>query len=474
MSRFSPSYERSPLWLYNDIEQRAKLSESSLQRFEDDQFDSLVQNLYRPNSWLYSWYPVQYTLGLLKTAAASASPSPSPTPSPLAAPGHPTGNNGGEHWAAPELEKYTKDAFAALQKTITSAEHHVKGSASASSPPKSAPIGRYTIADAIDKANPAVVNITAVVEERLFGTYGGPRFAGPMSSGSGFIIHHDGTILTNAHVVVSAKRSGNPVNVTLQDGRSFNGTVAAIDTTSDIAVVKVDAEAESLPSVPLGDSHRIRAGEWVIALGSPLTLRNSSSLGIISATEREGYEIGMVGGASAFIQTDAAITQGNSGGPLVNVDGEVIGINTMKAAAADGISFAVPINYVKEVVEQLIKHGKVRRPFLGCKLLTLHNVLAKELQRGSWNFPKNIDWTEKNADEMGVLVHEILLDSPVARGGLKPGDIIVRVDQRKITNVSQFLAELGHKVEQDVEVEVIRGKNGDHVKLKIHPEVRNN
>ncbi|KAA8493889.1 putative protease Do-like 14 [Porphyridium purpureum] len=354
-----------------------------------------------------------------------------------------------------------------------------------SSPPVSgAPLGRYTIAEAIDRAGPAVVNITsAAADESLFGLFG-PRVPGALSSGSGFIIDGvKGTVLTNAHVVVSAKRSGNPVSVSLRDGRSFEGIIRSVDTTADIAVVELVREPPDvqdpnspvpLPSVELGDSTKLRMGEWVVALGSPLTLKNSASLGIISATEREGYEIGLVGGAHAFIQTDAAINVGNSGGPLVDLDGKVVGISTMKAADSDGISFALPINYAKEVIQQLEQYGSVRRPYLGCKLLTLHRVLADELARKSFNFPREIDkeWASKNADELGVLVHEVEPNGPMAKSGIMPGDIVVQVGKKKIMNTSQFLAELGHKVEMDVAIVVIRGKDARRLEFTLHPDIR--
>mmetsp|Transcript_9999 Transcript_9999/g.18005 ORF Transcript_9999/g.18005 Transcript_9999/m.18005 type:complete len:457 (-) Transcript_9999:710-2080(-) len=350
--------------------------------------------------------------------------------------------------------------------------------------PTNAPLSRYSLSDAIDKAGPAVVNITVTSEtnssKSVFKSFGGnigPYRVGPVpvSSGSGFIISSDGLLLTNAHVVISAQRSQGSIHVTLQDGRSYTAEILGLDQNSDIAMLQLNYDTPEipLPKVELGDSSKLRTGEWVVALGSPLTLRNSATAGIVSATEREAYEIGMSGGSPAFIQTDAAITLGNSGGPLIDgISGKVIGINTMKAASSEGISFAVPINYALEVVQQLREYGTVRRPFLGCKLLTLHVALADQLRSSAFNFPKTMDWAPKNTDELGVLVHDVLKGSPIAKSGIEPGDIIVQVDGHRISNTNQFLAELGHKVETDVKVVVIRGKDSKRFEFCVRPSVR--
>jgi HtrA serine peptidase 2 len=184
-----------------------------------------------------------------------------------------------------------------------------------------------------------------------------PSLFSPLASyrplgGSGFIYDAGGCILTNAHVVALAAERGSPLAVHLQDGRVYEGRVVALDGLSDLAVVRVQPE-DPLPTVQLGRSRALRLGEWVIALGSPLLLRHSVTAGIVSCTERSGSELGLAGARHGYIQTDAAVNTGNSGGPLINLDGEVIGINNRKVVAADGVSFAIPIDCAKEVMEDL-------------------------------------------------------------------------------------------------------------------------
>ena len=188
------------------------------------------------------------------------------------------------------------------------------------------PLSRSFIADAIEVASPSVVNIVCAVS----------GYFPASSSGSGFVITADGFVVTNAHVVSNAV-DGNVV-VTLWDSRKKPGVVYAVDALSDIALIKIDGDLEPYPTATLGKSSKLRLGDFVIALGSPLLLQKSVTFGIVSATSRHGRDLGLQQNRTGFIQTDASINLGNSGGPLVNLDGEVIGINTMKASQADGIS----------------------------------------------------------------------------------------------------------------------------------------
>jgi len=227
------------------------------------------------------------------------------------------------------------------------------------------------IADAAARASPALVNIAIM------------HYGQQHSSGSGFIVDPAGLILTNTHVVREAAAQGGAVRVTLSDGATLRGVVETSDAVSDIAIVRVQPSAP-LPSVTLGKSENLRPGEFVIALGAPLGLSNSVSFGIVSAVERSRTEIGLrdslgARNTTAYIQTDAAINSGNSGGPLLNIEGEVIGVNTMKALGMDGIAFAVPIDEVKRVVDQLQRHGRVLRPYLGLKFVELNSSIAAEL-----------------------------------------------------------------------------------------------
>lgn len=302
---------------------------------------------------------------------------------------------------------------------------------------------RYTIADAAAKAASAVVHITVTIGEKglLFG----------QGAGSGVIINSDGTILTNAHVVAGYGNGmyTGKVKVSMQDGRTFDGKVVSYDSASDIAVVSIESKSP-LPAVTLGSSRRIRPGEWVIALGSPLHLQNSVTVGVVSCVERKSSEIGLRGIHGGYIQTDAAINQGNSGGPLLNLDGEVIGINTMKAFAADGVSFAIPIDTAVKVMEQLKKHGRVVRPWLGLKMLELNQHVLSQLKEQDPAFP---DVSE------GVLVPQVIPGSPAERAGVRAGDVIVQFDGMPVSKASQIVDRLGDKVGVPFKVLVKRAQN---------------
>jgi serine protease Do len=198
------------------------------------------------------------------------------------------------------------------------------------------------VSAAVDRAGSAVVRINSTRS----GAYRSGRGV-VQGTGSGFIIKSDGLILTNAHVVDGAER----VTVTLTDGRSLTGRVLGEDRQADVAVVKV--EATNLPTVSLGNSDELQAGEWAIAIGNPLGLDNTVTVGIVSSTERSGRAFG-VSNRQSYIQTDAAINPGNSGGPLLNQRGQVIGINTAIIRGTQGIGFAIPINRAQQIANQLI------------------------------------------------------------------------------------------------------------------------
>eukprot|EP00958_Prasinococcus_capsulatus_P024512 scaffold3836_cov417-Prasinococcus_capsulatus_cf.AAC.14 len=215
----------------------------------------------------------------------------------------------------------------------------------------------YFIADAAEKVAPAVVNITV---EHKYGT----RVIGLVatSGGSGFIIDPEGVVLTNAHVVQGLdNHKKTSLAVSMQDGRTFRARVVGFDEQTDLAVLQLEGVNKPLPSAELGTSNKLRPGEWVVVLGSPLQLQNSVSAGIISNVDRKGADLGMRGARTEYIQTDAAINKGNSGGPLVNLEGQVIGISCMTAEFADGVSFAIPVDTAKQVVAQIRKNGKVTR-----------------------------------------------------------------------------------------------------------------
>ena len=216
---------------------------------------------------------------------------------------------------------------------------------------------RYFIADAVEKAAGSVVKITCEKASQCSSIEEG---------GSGFIFDAN-SILTNAHVVQGAKR----LTVTLRDGTELQGQVENLDSLSDVAIVRVDAASNKLPQATLGSSGDLRVGEWVVAMGSPGGhLKDSVTLGIVSALLRASSELGMSARRMTYIQTDAAINHGNSGGPIVNTEGQVVGISTMKAAHLDGVGFAIPIDLAMDMVRQMRAHGKVLRPYLGLKMVS--------------------------------------------------------------------------------------------------------
>jgi serine protease Do len=282
---------------------------------------------------------------------------------------------------------------------------------------------------AIVKAiRPAVVNIRASTAGDVSGPEDrpgrrGPRGRGPMvAGGSGFIISANGHMLTNNHVVRGAERP----EVRLADGREFRARVVGRDAQTDLALLRIEGVAD-LPVVPLGDSTRLQVGEPVLAIGNPFGLELTVTTGIVSAT---GRVIGN-GPYDDFIQTDASINPGNSGGPLINARGEAVGINTAifsRTGGSVGIGFAVPISMAKFVVPQLIETGRVERGWLGVTIQPLTEELAR-----SFDVPR--------AD--GVLVSAVQEDSPAARAGLRPGDVVVEYDDQKVgrtTDLSRIVA----------------------------------
>lgn len=229
--------------------------------------------------------------------------------------------------------------------------------------------------------------------------------------GSGFIFDGRGYILTNNHVIDGADN----IKVTLSDGRKFKAKLVGADPYTDLAVIKINGK--NLPVAKLGDSSKLQIGEWAIAIGNPLGIQNTVTLGIISAVDRTIPRPNGQGVMRHLIQTDAAINPGNSGGPLVNIKGEVIGVNTAIIASAQGIGFAVAINTAKGIINDLIKEGKVERAYLG--------VYIQDLT-------KDIADTMGLKVEKGALVSEVVKGSPADKAGLKRGDVIIKVDDTKI------------------------------------------
>jgi serine protease Do len=258
------------------------------------------------------------------------------------------------------------------------------------------------------------------------------------SLGSGFIIESDGSILTNAHVVENAKK----IIVKLSDKREFEAKILGKDPKTDIAVIKIDTK-ESLPKAQLGDSDRLEVGEWVMAVGNPFGLDNSVTSGIVSA---KGRHIG-AGPYDNFIQTDASVNPGNSGGPLVNGRGEVVGINmaiVSQTGANVGIAFATPINLIKELLPQLEIKGTVTRGWAG---LAIQEVTPNIAQAFGLDKPH------------GALVAGVVKGGPAEQGGIKVGDIVIEYDGRRVQNAADFpLMVARTPVDKQVQVKVFREK----------------
>jgi serine protease Do len=276
------------------------------------------------------------------------------------------------------------------------------------------PADEDLIIEAVKKVGKSVVNIASVrmVQDQLFRIF-------PIEGvGSGIIIDSKGLILTNNHVVDKA----NNLKITLKDGNIFNGKAIGTDEVSDLAVVKVDS-TEALPQAQLGSSDHLKIGQIVIAIGNPFGLTGGPTVtaGIVSALNRS---LQFESGALELIQTDAAINPGNSGGPLVNTNGEVIGINTAKMPYAQGIGFAVPVNSAKAIMKDLIENGYViNRPWIGISVIRITRQLTQY-----YKLPTN----------EGVLIAQVEPQSPADYADLRKGDIIEAIDGNKITDPSQM------------------------------------
>ena len=327
----------------------------------------------------------------------------------------------------------------------------------------------------VEKVGPAVVNIRTVekiqarrnpvyemdenFQEYLFRFFGVPR---PDSSqaqpqqkeqirrglGSGFIITPNGYVLTNHHVIDNADE----VFVRLTDNREFKAKVIGSDKRTDVALLKIDGDA--LPYLKTGKSANIKAGEWVLAIGSPFALENTVTAGIVSAKARD------TGDYLPLIQTDVAVNPGNSGGPLINMAGEAIGINSQiysRSGGYMGISFAIPIDEALRVTEQLKKNGKVTRPALGIQMVNLSNINTSDIRR--LNIPSNVT--------SGVVVRSVQSNMP-ANGHLEKYDVITKVDDKEIASSTDLQSALyNHSIGDTIKITYYRNGKEETTSIKL-------
>ncbi|MEL6815969.1 MAG: HhoA/HhoB/HtrA family serine endopeptidase [Cyanobacteria bacterium J06598_3] len=335
-----------------------------------------------------------------------------------------------------------------------------------------------SIAEVVQAVGPAVVRINAsrtvtsggaeIPEE--FRRFFGGRFGGRMPSqvpsqglqertergvGSGFIVSEDGRILTNAHVV----EGSDTVQVTLKDGRTLEGKVLGSDPVTDVAVI--DLDANDLPTVAVSNAELL-PGEVAIAIGNPLGLDNTVTVGIVSATGRTSGQVGIPDSRAEFIQTDAAINPGNSGGPLLNAKGEVIGMNTAIISGAQGLGFAIPIDAVQNISGQIVANGKVEHPFIGIQMVNLTPDVRESINQD----PNN--GFQVRADS-GVLIAGVVPGSPAAQAGLRAGDVVSEINGEAVTE--------GKAVQKAVEANGLSqglrlafDRNGNSQTVTLQPE----
>lgn len=315
-----------------------------------------------------------------------------------------------------------------------------------------------------EKATPAVVNISTVQHlprgrgrlpfeiDPFFRDFFGDFFGDvpqperkSTSLGSGVIINPEGYILTNYHVIKDAEE----ITVKLSEKSEYRGKVIGTDPKTDLAVIRIMAN-KKLPYVILGDSDKIKVGQWAIAIGNPFGLDSTLTVGVISATGRS--EIGL-SAYESFIQTDASINPGNSGGPLLDVRGEVIGINSAIVATGQGIGFAIPVNMAKGIINDLIKKGKVTRGWLGVGIQPMTKELAESFEL---------------KDTKGVLVNEVYAKGPAAKAGIKPGDIIVKFGGKKVEDTKELQTIVAASgVGKYMAVDIIRDRKPLSLKVRI-------
>ena len=328
------------------------------------------------------------------------------------------------------------------------------------------PVGSTLFRGLAEKLSPAVVNVKPMKKvTKTYGNfpygnspYGMPRMTPPQmrphgskefrqrGEGSGFIIHKDGYILTNAHVI----ENSDSVQIALSTGGLFKGKLIGMDKVADLALIKIDS-SDPLPVIPLGSSKELKPGDWVMAIGSPFGLDLTVTVGIVSA---KGRSLGATP-YDDFIQTDTPINPGNSGGPLINTQGEVVGINTAVMQMGQGLGFSLPVDLAKKLIPELKTNGKVTRSWLGVSVQDITLADKESLKLGV---------------DQGSLVREVVVDSPAYKAGLKMNDVIVEFNGHTINNSRKLPKEVVYTTSgEEVSIKLVREGKAKTVVVILQP-----
>jgi serine protease Do len=362
----------------------------------------------------------------------------------------------------------TLGGYKLLETQLNSSDSHAFTSAGLSTQFASLPVGANGLNDftaAAELSTPAVVHVKSnvmVQTRNMFNMdpfggffddgwgFGRPQQHNAQSTGSGVITTSDGYIVTNNHVVNDAQS----VEVVLEDGRTYNAQVVGSDPSTDLALLKIDEK--NLPILTFGNSDNLRVGEWVLAVGNPFNLTSTVTAGIVSAKARNINILKDRMAIESFIQTDAAVNPGNSGGALVNAHGELVGINTAIASntgSYSGYSFAVPVEIVKKVIDDLMNHGVVQRAFLGADMVELNGDVAKKL---------GIQQTH------GVYIDGVMEGGSAEHAGLRKGDIITGIDGKELRNSAELTEYVGrHRPGDRVKLTIVREGDVDEVPVEL-------
>ncbi len=336
-----------------------------------------------------------------------------------------------------------------------------------------APVVNTDFTEAATKAVDAVVHVTVLVEREaysygnsffdfFFGEGGQPQTYESMGSGSGVIISKDGYIVTNNHVIDKSKT----IRVVLNDKRSYSATLIGSDPRTDIALIKLDnTDNEIFPTLSFGNSEALQVGEWVLAVGNPFSLSTTVTAGIVSAKGRNMYNMHSPNSnmsIESFIQTDAAVNPGNSGGALVNTNGKLIGINTAIASPTGsyaGYSFAVPSTIVKKVVADLMEYGEIKRAYMGVTISDINKQLAEE---------------EDLATLKGTYISGVSENGAAKEAGIKAGDVVIKINERMVNSMSELQEQVSRYRPGDrITATVLRGKDEKTFTLTLRDEYGN-